>query len=152
MNKHPKVELHEITRENWQECVRLKVAEGQQNFIATNDNSLAMAVYEPGLNPRAIYNSENTMVGFIMYGWWEEKNAWWIARMMVDRRYQGHGYGKAALEKVLEVMELERPGREIGINYVPSNQAAEALYTALGFRPTGEDGHGETVLRKPPKA
>src|SRR4051794_7289591 len=131
MSKHPQIELREITRANWHECVTLQVAEGQGHFVASNAHSLAMAAYEPGLYPRAIYNQENQMVGFIMYGWWEEKNAWWIARLMVDRRYQGHGYGRMAIEQALEVMEQERPGQEVGISFVPTNQAAEAIYTAL---------------------
>lgn len=147
-----KIELREITRDNWVECVRLKVDETQKNFVASNDNSLAMAAYEPGLNPRAIYNSEDTMVGFIMYGWWDEKGAWWIARMMVDKGYQGQGYGRAAIEQAIEVMEQERPGQEIGLSFEPANHAAAALYAKLGFQLTGEDGDGETVMRKPRKA
>src|SRR4051812_14595321 len=102
MSEEAKIELREINRDNWQECIKLKVAESQKNFVAPNVHSLAMAAYEPGLNPRAIYNQDNQMVGFIMYGWWEEQGAWWIARVMVDERYQGKGYGKAAMKQVID--------------------------------------------------
>jgi diamine N-acetyltransferase len=145
-----KVELREITRDNWRECTRLKVAESQQNFVAPNAHSLAMAAYEPGLYPRAIYDNEGTMVGFIMYGWWEEKGCWWIARVMVDERFQGRGYGRAAMEQALDIMERERPGKEVGISFVPENSGALALYTSLGFLETDEVG-AEIILRKPCK-
>lgn len=147
----PHVELREITRDNWRECARLKVAESQRNFVATNINSLAMAIYEPDLYPRAIYNDEGQMVGFISYGWWEDQGAWWIARVMVDERYQGRGYGKAAIQRVIDLVDREHPGKELGLAYVPANESARALYLSMGFVETGESLGDEVVARRPPK-
>ena len=145
------VVLKEITRDNWRQCARLKVAEGQQNYVATNINSLAMAIYEPDLQPRAIYDSNGDMVGFIMYGWWEDQGAWWIARVMVDKRHQGRGYGKAAIQQVIDMVEREHPDKELGLSYLPTNESARALYLSLGFIETGETFGHEVVARKPPK-
>ncbi len=59
--------LREITRENWLQCVRLKVAPEQEPFVAPNGVSLAQSKYEPEWVPLALYDDDE-MVGFVMYG------------------------------------------------------------------------------------
>ena len=59
------ISLRSITRDNYLECMRLKVAPEQEGFVASNAFSLANAAYVPGCTPLAIYADE-TMVGFIM--------------------------------------------------------------------------------------
>lgn len=50
------VELREITKENYEECLRLKLAEGQKDFVSSTVHSLAQAwVYYDTAFPFAIY-------------------------------------------------------------------------------------------------
>src|SRR5262245_26120443 len=93
--------LREITRENWEQCVRLEVAPEQQRFVASNAVSLAQSKYEPEWIPLALYDDEE-MVGFVMYGVYRDQGKYWILRMMVDRRLQGNGYGRAAMRLLLD--------------------------------------------------
>src|SRR4029079_16412756 len=92
--------LREITRDNWLQCVRLKVAPEQEPFVAPNGVSLAQSKYEPEWIPLALYDDEE-MVGFVMYGVAPEEGKHWILRVMVDRRFQGKGYGGAAMGLLL---------------------------------------------------
>jgi diamine N-acetyltransferase len=149
MNLRPAVELRPVTRENWEEVCRLKVAESQQGFVATNAHSLAMAAYEPGLYPLGIYNGQGDLVGFIMYGWWEENQGWWIARVMVGEHHQGRGYGRAAIEMVADRVKHDHAGEAINLSVVPENTGAASLYESLGFRATGEKLGHEIVMSKP---
>jgi len=149
MTSHSAIELRPVTRENWEDVCRLKVAESQKDFVATNAHSLAMAAYEPGLYPLGIYNDQGGLVGFIMYGWWEENQGWWIARVMVDEHNQGRGYGRAAIEKVANRVKQDHGGEAINLGVVPGNSGATSLYESLGFKATGEKLGHEIVMRKP---
>ena len=138
--------LREITRENWLQCVRLKVAPEQEPFVAPNGVSLAQSKYEPEWVPLALYDDDE-MVGFVMYGVSPEEGKHWILRVMVDRRYQGKGYGRAAMRLLLDRLRTIPGCDEVAISYEPENDVARRLYASCGFRETGEIIEGETVAR-----
>jgi len=138
--------LREITRDNWLQCVRLTVAPEQEAFVASNGASLAQSKYEPEWIPLALYDDEE-MVGFVMYGVNREEGKYWILRVMVDRRYQGQGYGRAAMRLLLERLRAIPGCDEVAISYEPENEVARRLYASCGFRETGEILEGETVAR-----
>ena len=140
------VTLREIDRENFKQCIKLEVDEGQKGFVAPNVFSIAQSKVEPAYNVRAVYDGEE-MVGFVMYGWDEEEGCHCLARLMVDKHRQGKGYGRAATEAVIERLRAEPGCRQIVLSVNPANAPARALYESLGFRKTGEVSHGEEVLR-----
>lgn len=142
----PTVTLREVTRENWRQCVGLKVAEGQARFVAPNTYSLAEAAYEPGCVPLAVY-ADGEMVGFTMY---ELLNGGgYILRLMVAEAHQRKGYGRAAMEEVIRILKAKPECRRIRTSYVPDNDHAAALYHSLGFRDRGERDQGEIVVELP---
>jgi diamine N-acetyltransferase len=49
------VELRDITRDNWLECIRLQVRDDQKTFVASNVFSIAQAQFFPDVHPQAIY-------------------------------------------------------------------------------------------------
>jgi len=141
------VTLREITMANFKECLGLKLKPGQENFVASNLYSLAEAKADGVSIPLAIY-SDDTMVGFTMF-WYDEKNCkGYIDRLMVDERYQGKGYGRAAMIDVVERLKAFPGCREIQVSFVHDNIAADKLYASLGFVRTGTttpDGE-ETIV------
>ncbi len=66
---------------------------------------------------------------------------------MVDRRYQGKGYGRAAMRLLLDRLRTIPGCDEVAISYEPENDVARRLYASCGFRETGEIIEGETVAR-----
>ncbi len=139
------VTLRPITRDNLWDIVELKLHPGQEQFVAPNIDSIANAYVEPTFVPLAVYASEN-LVGFAMYGEHPETGAWWVIRLMIDRAHQGQGYGRAAMEALIEMM-VDRVGcEEIVTSFVPANTVAAALYASLGFRPTGEIEDDEPLV------
>ncbi len=144
------ISLREITRDNWRACVRLKVADDQQKYVASNAVSLAQSKYEPECVPLAAYGGE-TMVAFVMYRPEDYGLAklWFIDRLMVGQEHQGKGYGRATMEALIGRLK-SAPGYEaILISFVPGNEAAQKLYGSLGFEDTGEIEDGEIVYRMP---
>jgi diamine N-acetyltransferase len=144
------ITLRDVTRDNWLECVRLKVAEDQQRYVASNAVSLAQSKYEPECVPLAVYDGE-TMVGFVMYHPEDYglSKLWFIERLMVGQQYQGKGYGRAAMEGLIAHLKAIPGYAAILISFIPVNTAADRLYSSLGFTDTGEIEEGEIVYRLP---
>jgi diamine N-acetyltransferase len=140
------VTLREITPENFEECVNLKVADGQSSFVAPNLRSIAQSKIYPTVTPMAVYAGDD-MVGFTLFGLDTDDNKYYLVRLMIDERHQGKGYGRAAVRAVIEKMRENADCREIYLSFVPENTGAEALYQSIGFERTGEIAHGEIVMR-----
>jgi len=145
-NGLPPISLREINQGNWQYCIHLQLAPAQASKLASNLYSLAEAYAEPRCRPRGIY-ANDMMLGFVMYEFNEHSGAYSIPRFMIDARWQGLGYGRAALQAVLDELKTERPDAPILISLTPDNDAARRLYVGLGFEETGQQVHGEDVLR-----
>lgn len=153
-------ELRQITLDNFEECIRLEPKKEQSGFVASNLRSL----WKPTLPllqrtaplPYAIYQN-GTMVGFLMLAYNEPNETrteplYWVCRLMIDQRFQGRGFGKAAMQKALELLRTFPCGKasHVCISYEPENFIANALYASLGFTETGEvDDDGELVARLP---
>lgn len=140
------VELREITPENFKECINLKVAEEQKDFVAPNVTSIAQSKIYPTVEPFAVYNDEE-LVGFVMFGLDIEDDRYYLVRLMIDEKFQGKGFGRAATLAVIEKMKLVEDCNEIYLSFVPENECAERLYKSVGFEPTGELSEGEVVMR-----
>lgn len=140
------VTLREITPENFKECINLKVAEDQKTFVAPNVTSIAQSKIYPTVEPFAVYN-EDELVGFVMFGLDIEDDRYYLVRLMIDERFQGKGFGKAATLAVIEKLKLTEDCNEIYLSFVPENANAERLYKSVGFERTGEISEGEIVMR-----
>lgn len=146
-------EIRPVTKDNWRELVRLKVRADQTHFVASNVYSIAEAQFGDDyeghwdLHPFGIYDDENTPVGFLMYGFNFEHptHQAFIIRLMVDEKYQGKGYGRFGMEKMLEIFRADDRIKVVSISYEPENEGARKLYASLGFEETGEMMEGETV-------
>ena len=140
------VTLRPITWENFRTVLGLTLHPGQEKFITDNAVAIAMAYVEPTFVPLGVYAGDE-LVGFMMYGQHPKTGAWWVIRLMIDRKHQGKGYGRAAMEALIAMM-AERVGcEEIVTSFVPANTVAANLYASLGFRPTGEIEDGEPLVR-----
>lgn len=144
------ITLRTITEDNFDECVKLDVEDNQQSFVANNTYSLAQAwLYPDTAKPLAIYYGEE-MVGFAMldtnYKDGKANGICDLWRLMIDRKHQGKGFGKAAMQAVLHYAREELHAREMRTAFVPGNTVAEKLYKGCGFVPNGELDGDEIVL------
>lgn len=135
-----KVHLRKVTRENFRECLNLQVSEWQKGLVATTTQSLAEAYVDPNLFPLAVYDAaacgyeqpEVPMLGFTMYEL--IAGLGFIMRLMVDEKYQGQGYGRAAMIEVIRRLKLCSDVEIIATSYRKENEIAAKLYQSLGFQ------------------
>jgi diamine N-acetyltransferase len=131
------VSLKPITRENLEEVLALRVAEGQEKNVISNAESLSRAyVYSETAYPFAIYD-DNTIVGFIMMGYYEVKGYYTLWEFMIDHKYQNKGYGRQALKLGLEFVRKKFGSVDIYTGVTPGNIIAKKLYESVGFESTG---------------
>lgn len=145
------VTLRALSSANWQACVALELAEEQRAFIEPNAVSIAESRFHPWMLPLAIYAGEE-LVGFTMVS--DEPDprafggAYWVHRFMIDRRHQGHGFGRAAMSLVVEYFRAKPGCDTLWIGYDRANEVARRFYASLGFVEQGEAPWGGDIIAK----
>ena len=141
------IKLEEITADNLEDVLKLKVSKNQENFVSTTAYSLAQAyVYRENAYPFAIY-ADDTLVGFIMFGFYELRNQYTLWKFLIDEKYQNKGYGKIALLLGIEYMKKQHGIKEMYTGVAIDNNVAEHLYQSIGFQATGLVENGMKELR-----
>ncbi|WP_375103240.1 GNAT family N-acetyltransferase [Paenibacillus sp. RS8] len=132
------VKIIELNAENWYDCCKLEVSTEQKEYMEPNAISIAQSKFEPTLKPYAIYFKE-IVVGFLMYNSvQEELDGYWVYRIMVDKKFQGKGIGKAATKLMISEMVKLPNSKKIVVGYHPENLGAHNLYSSLGFIDNGD--------------
>ena len=149
------ITLEKITYKNYIKVIwGLKVSKHQKNFVASNNNSLAeayVAITNGGVAlPFAICKNKKP-IGFLMigYGLAEDddlekedplfvemaRKSYCVWRFMIDKRYQGKGYGRKAMELALDYIRTFPCGKAdtCWLSYEPENEVAKKLYFSFGF-------------------
>ena len=141
------IKLEEITADNFEDVLNLKVSKNQENFVSTTAYSLAQAyVYRENAYPFAIY-ADDTLVGFIMFGFYESRNQYTLWKFLIDEKYQNKGYGKIALLLGIEYMKKQHDIKEMYTGVSIDNNVAERLYYSVGLQLTGLVENGMKELR-----
>ena len=133
------IELRLITEDNFIDAFNLKLAIGQEKYVSHPIRSLAQAyVYRNQSQPFGIYN-DNVMIGYVMVIYDFDKCEYNIWHMMIDKSKQGLGYGKIALDKVIEYIKTKPFGdsNKISLTCNKDNLSALNLYYHKGFKETG---------------
>ena len=147
MSAEAAVSLREVTVESLMSILKLRVTREQRRFVASNAVSIAQAHFSPEAWFRAIYAGE-TPVGFLMMSVPPEEGEYYLWRFMIDARHQGKGYGRRALELLIEHVKGQPNGKELTLSHVPGAGSPEEFYRKLGFEHTGEEEGEERVMKR----
>ena len=143
VGKAVSVVLEPVSDRNRRAILALELLPGQQDFVASNADSLEEAGEDGDAVPRAIV-ADGRVVGFLMYDASNDDEAN-IYRFMIDRREQGRGLGRADIAAALGEIEGLAHVRKVLICYEPANTAAKQLYASFGFVEQGLDEDGEMI-------
>jgi diamine N-acetyltransferase len=142
----PGVSLRDVTAETVRAICALDVRSEQRDYVAANALSIAQAYFEPRARFWAIYAGE-TPVGFVMLHDDADKEEYFLWRLMIDREHQGKGYGREAIDLVVEYVR-QRPGaRELVSSYRRGDASPEGFYRLCGFVEPGEVESGEVLIQ-----
>lgn len=146
------VQLREVTRQTVIQVIKLDAGDdGKQ--VAPNAVSMAQAYFQKEAWFRAVYDGD-ALVGFVMvYDPTLAEEAgepdFFLWRLMVDRAHQGKGYGRAAVEAVVEHLRTQRGAKRLLVSHVKGADRLAAFYASLGFTYTGAEDNGELVMARP---
>jgi diamine N-acetyltransferase len=148
MNTAPDIHFMRITATTMNQICDLSetLSPAHRKMVADNVRSIAEAHFSPSAWMRAVYADE-APIGFIMthtgsdYEDGIDCPGVFLWRFMIAEPFQGKGYGKRALEKLIQ--QLKAMG--IPRLYTSCEQgegSPEGFYRKLGFVPTGNHyGH-----------
>lgn len=136
------ITLRVVDDDNVRAIIDLSVAPEQSGFVAPNVRSLAEAFATTNVWVRAVYAGEEP-VGFVMLSDDPETPRYYLWRFMIDRRFQGMGFGRRALELVHDYVRSRPGGDRIFVSYVPEDGGPEDFYKSLGYTDTGNHHDGE---------
>lgn len=152
--------LEKVNGKNVWDILKLEVSDNQKSFVASNDISIIEAYTTITGNghafPFCIYE-DDVPVGFLMIGfdvddYWENapeiaRKNYSLWRLMIDKSYQGKGYGRKAVRLALDFIKTFPCGAAeyCWLSYEPENNIARKLYTSFGFDETGEMDEEEVI-------
>jgi diamine N-acetyltransferase len=146
--------LRPVRREDVRKLAAMEIAPDQVGFVAPNVMTLAQAPYETGAHVFAVWQGED-MVGLLAmvdnreYQHGEvgdDPNSAFMWRLMIDRKHQGKGHGRAVLLEMADWVRSRGLAR-IFTSVVPGNAVATRFYESAGFVPTGRFLDGEAEMR-----
>ena len=145
--------LEKLIWDNYNDVTKLKVNKEQKTFVAPNSDSLIDAYFatiEEGMKvfPFGIYLGKKP-VGFIMIAYdvpWATlyydipSKYYYIWRFMIDKKYQGKGFGRQAFMLAINFVKTYPAGKAdlCWVSYEPSNEKAKKLYSSCGFKEAPE--------------
>ena len=88
------------------------------------------------------------MIGYVMVIYDYDAPEYDIWHMMIDESAQGHGYGSAALDRVIDYIRTKPFGtsNRIALTCNKDNLIARKLYESKGFQATGLEDEDEIEL------
>ena len=141
-------ELRPITGENFLDAFNLALGPEQERFVSNPIRSLAQAyVYRDQCQPFGIY-AEGKMVGYVMVIYDYDVPEYDVWHMMIDADQQGRGYGRQAMDQVIEYIKTKPFGdsNRVVLTCNKENTAARRLYESKGFAATGNEDEDEIEL------
>lgn len=140
------VQLVDVTEENWRAVAELQVLPSQERFTRSALFSIAEAQFYPDVRLKAILGDKGQPVGLVVFGLNEEDGHYWIFRLLLDAAQQHKGYGRAAVQRVINEITARPECQHVWLRYYPDNQGAKRLYRSLGFVEVGEQA-GQVLAR-----
>jgi len=133
------IRLTDVTEDNWLDVAALSVKDEQRAFLAPAIGILARGYVYRGCNARVlVVENDGTVIGVaLVRDFTDEPLGYDLQQFMIDRRYQGKGFGSQALGLILD--ELRKEGRfdHVEVCVKKEDAAALRLYEKHGFVDSG---------------
>lgn len=133
------VKLTDITEDNWFEVASLTVKDSQKEFLAPAIGILARGYVYRDCNARVFaIENDGTIVGVALTReFTDEPLGYDLQQFMIDQRFQGKGFGSAALGLILDELRKEAHFDHVEVCVKKEDAAAIHLYQKYGFVDSG---------------
>ena len=134
-----KLKLVEVNEENWIDFAGLSVDESQKHFLASNIGIMARGYIFRSSSAKVIgIVNDGKAVGLALVRDMDEEPACYdLQQFMIDKDYQGNGYGTQALKMILANLEKEHKYDCVEVCVKKYAAVALHVYEVAGFSDTG---------------
>ena len=143
------IRLTEVNEQNWLEIRNLAVSDNQKGYLDSAAGIIARGYIYRSCRARVIgIENDNTAIGVALVRDLDEEPACYdLQQFMIDRRYQGRGFGTEALRLILDQLGRERKYSCVEVCVKKEDTAALRVYGKAGFEDTGYiDGEAPDCL------
>ena len=133
------IRLTEITEDNWLEAASLSVKDSQKGFLAPAAGIIARGYVYRNCGGRVlVIENDGTIVGLaLVREFTDEPLGYDLQQFMIDKRFQGRGYGSAALSLILDMLRKEGRYDHVEVCVKKDDKEALRLYEKHGFTDSG---------------
>ena len=132
------IHLVDIDAGNWR--IPLRVSKEQERYVANTTTILARAYAYRNARSEAFFIYDNEIpIGMGLYHDEVSLNAYVFSELIIDKTFQGKGFGKAATKIILERMKNDGKYNKVVLCYIEGNNAAKTLYENFGFTEIDRD-------------
>ncbi|XAS78077.1 GNAT family N-acetyltransferase [Dermatophilaceae bacterium Sec6.4] len=150
------IDLETVTNSNWREGLGVSAAPHQARFVAGYQPVLLVILAKSAVQagdmdwwPFLIRDGGH-VVGVVAVTDERSRNgSLGIFHLLIDHNHQGHGYGRAALQHLIELGQRDQRCRALRLTVNPDNAPAIALYERAHFTVTGTNDLGEIQMILP---
>ena len=75
-----------------------------------------------------------------------ERGDYFLWRLMIDARHQRRGYGREAMNRLIDRIKSSSNARVLLLSHLRANTGAGRFYRKLGFEYTGEEFGEEELM------
>lgn len=148
--------LEPVTDANWRAGLTVRAGEGQARFVAAYEPVLLVILAKAAVRVGGVewwpflLNDGARTVGVVgVADRRQHHKTLTIYHLLIDESQQRRGYGRAALQRIIELSHESTGCDLLRLTVNPENAAAIALYQSMGFELTGTDDDGELEMAKP---
>jgi len=140
-------ELVAITNDNWQDALAIRVQPDRLAFVASIEPVALILLAKCAVNMDGqvwhplMLLADGVPVGIVGVGL--QGDVAWVHHVLIDEAHQGKGHGRALMKLVAHW--LPASVTRIGLDVVPGNEVAWALYESLGFVTVGMTVDGQNI-------
>lgn len=152
MKNEPQIRFDPVTKENWEEALKLKVKPEQQDFVPSPAVSLATAYVVPwdeAFDPYLIYADDKPVGMYYLSYTPDSTDNYWFGGFFIDESYQGQGLGNTSfMEAMKHIQSLHPKCKLISLTVEKTNWIAAKLYEKHGFVTDNKlNRDGEVIYR-----
>ncbi len=137
VSRKSEVSIRDINKDTFYEFCQLSVSEKQKSFVDTVAESMAEANFSESSWFQGIYADE-TPIGFLMLDDQPNIPKYYIWRFMIDQRFQNMGFGRRALDLLVEHVKTRPNASELLTSVMVMDGGPMEFYQKAGFELTGE--------------
>ena len=156
-----RVELRDIiTEDDYQAVLGLRRGPGQERYLGTMISHFEDAIPDAHACPRSwsVHDADTgALVGFVMISddvppetlaaRDDTVGPYFLWRLLIDHRRQGHGYGAATIDAVADYVRAKPNGQVLLTSCRDGDGSPQPFYLHYGFTKTGIEMWGEDLLR-----